>query len=58
MDKFKPQMTFDEMARAFSEDNPWLKPNNTNVGLFAKRHGYVKIKQMINRKIEIRYVKS
>ena len=38
MDKFKPQMTFDEMARAFSEDNPWLKPNNTNVGLFAKRH--------------------
>lgn len=58
MDKLKTQMTFDEMAKAFSEDNPWLVPNNTNVGRYAKKHGYVKIKQMINRKIEMRYVKS
>lgn len=51
-------MTFGEMAQAFSEDNPFLVPNNTNVGRYAKKHGYTKIKQMVNRKIEMRYVKS
>ncbi|GAY31024.1 hypothetical protein E5358_05555 [Palleniella muris] len=56
--KFKPQMTFDEMAAAFAEDNPWFIPNNANVGRYAKKHGYMKIKQMINKVIVMKYVKA
>ncbi len=55
--KFKSEMTFDEMARAFVEDYPWFVPNNTNVGRYARRHGYMKIKQMINKEMIMKYVK-
>lgn len=54
----KPEMTFDEMAAAFVEENPWFVPNNTNVGRFAKKNGYTKIKQMINKVIVMKYVKK
>ena len=56
--KLKPEMTFDEMATAFVEDNPWFVPNNTNVGRYAKKHGYMKVKQMINKVIVMKYVKK
>lgn len=56
--KFKQEMTFDEMAAAFVEDYPWFVPNNTNVGRYAKKHGYMKIKQMINKVIIMKYVKK
>lgn len=55
--KFKPEMTFDEMAKAFVVDYPWLVPNNTNVGRYAKRNGYMKIRQMINTVMKMKYVK-
>lgn len=55
--KFKQEMTFDEMAKAFVSDYPWLVPNNTNVGLYAKKNGYVKIRQMINTVMTMKYVK-
>ncbi len=55
--KFKPEMTFDEMAKAFVADYPWLVPNNTNVGRYAKRNGYMKIRQMINTVMKMKYVK-
>lgn len=51
-------MTFDEMAKAFVSDYPWLVPNNTNVGLYAKKNGYVKIRQMINTVMNMKYVKK
>lgn len=54
----KSEMTFDEMAAAFVKENPWFKPNYTNVGRFAKKHGYTKIKQMVNKVIVMRYVKK
>lgn len=56
--KFKSEMSFDEMAAAFVEDNPWFRPNYTNVGRYAKKHGYTKIKQMINKVIVMKYVKK
>lgn len=55
--KLKSEMTFDEMAVAFVEDYPWFVPNNTNVGRYAKKHGYMKVKQMINKVIVTKYVK-
>lgn len=56
--KLKSEMTFDEMAAAFVKDNPWFVPNNTNVGRYAKKHGYMKVKQMINKVIVMKYVKK
>lgn len=56
--KFKSQMSFAEMTEAFAEDNPWLVPNNVNVGRYAKKHGYTKIKQMINKVIVVKYVRN
>lgn len=56
--KLKPEMTFDEMAAAFVESNPWFVPNNTNVGRYAKKLGYIKVKQMINKVIVMKYVKK
>lgn len=56
--KFKTEMTFDEMAEAFTKDYPWFVPNNTNVGRYAKKNGYMKIKQMINKVIVMKYVKK
>lgn len=55
--KFKPEMTFDEMAAAFVDDYPWLVPNNSNVGRYAKRNGYMRVKQMINKVMTMKYVK-
>lgn len=55
--KFKSEMTFDEMAEAFVADYPWLVPNNTNVGRYARKNGYVKIRQMINTVMKMKYVK-
>lgn len=56
--KFKAEMTFDEMAEAFVKDYPWFVPNNTNVGRYAKKNGYMKIKQMVNKVIVMKYVKA
>lgn len=56
--KFKQEMSFDEMAAAFVESNPWFVPNNTNVGRYAKKNGYVKVKQMINKVMVMKYVKK
>lgn len=56
-EKFKQHMTFDEMAAALVEDSPWLVPNKVNVGKYAKKHGYVRTKQMINKVIVMKYVK-
>ena len=56
--KFKQEMSFDEMAAAFVESNPWFVPNNTNVGRYAKKNGYVKVKQMINKVMVMKYVKQ
>lgn len=56
--KFKQEMSFDEMAAAFVENNPWFVPNNTNVGRYAKKNGYVKVKQMINKVMVMKYVKQ
>ena len=55
--KFKSEMTFDEMTEAFVADYPWLVPNNTNVGRYARKNGYVKIRQMINTVMKMKYVK-
>lgn len=55
--KFKSEMTFDEMAEAFVADYPWLVPNNTNVGRYARKNCYVKIRQMINTVMKMKYVK-
>lgn len=56
--KFKSEMSFDEMAAAFVDDYPWLVPNNSNIGRYAKRNGYMKVKQMINKVIVMKYVKK
>lgn len=57
-EKFKPIMTFDEMAESLLEDSPWLVPNKANVGRYAKRHGYMRVQQMINGVITMKYVKT
>lgn len=55
--QFKPEMSFDEMAKAFVADYPWLVPNNCNVGRYAKRNGYIKVRQMIHTVMTMKYVK-
>jgi len=55
--KFKNTMTFDEMAEALLEEQPWLVPNKANVGRYAKRNGYMRVQQMINGVITMKYVK-
>lgn len=55
---FKQHMTFDEMAEALLQEKPWLVPNKVNVGQYAKRHGYKRVKQMVNKVIVMTYVKA
>lgn len=52
--KFK--MTVDEMFEAFLFDRPEYIANIQQVGRYAKRQGYSKIKQKINGKQKIFYV--
>ncbi len=54
----KERMTFDEMAEAYMATNPVYKPNGFRVGRFALEQGYVKIRQMIDKKICYFYVKK
>ena len=55
---FKQHMTFYEMAEVLLKEKPWLVPNKVNVGQFAKRNGYKRVKQMINKVIVMTYVKT
>lgn len=55
---FKSHMTFDEMAEALISEKPWIVPNRVNVGQFAKKNGYTRVKQMINKVTVMTYVKT
>lgn len=52
--KFK--MTVDEMFQAFSHDYPEYVANQQQVGRYAKRQGYSKIKQKVQGVQVISYV--
>lgn len=56
--QLKKEMSFNEMAAAFADVYPWLVPNRSNVGRYAKRNGYMKVSQMINKVIVMKYVKK
>lgn len=57
-EKLKVSMTFDEMAEVFAANYPWFIPNYTNVGRYARKLGYMKVKQMVNKQIIMKYVKQ
>lgn len=40
--EFKCLMSFDEMAKHFSENSPF-QPNNTNVGKYARENGFIRV---------------
>lgn len=42
------KITFDELCSMFSKEHPYLTPNNRNVGSWAKKNGFVKMRQTIN----------
>lgn len=42
------RITFDELCAMFSKEHPYLTPNNRNVGGWAKKKGFVKMRQTIN----------
>lgn len=57
-ENFKPHMTFDEMAEVLLQERPWLVPNRVNVGQFARKNGYVRVKQVVNKVTVMTYVKT
>lgn len=52
--ELKQLMTFDEMAQHYAENNPLL-PNNKNVGTYARRLGFDRIKQTVSGKRKYYY---
>ena len=56
--QMKSKMSFEEMAEAFTNENPYYSPNRRNVGTYAKQHGYVLKKQMVNCKFISFYLKN
>ena len=57
-ESLKDKMSFEEISEVFVANNPWFVPNYSNVGRFAKKLGYVRMKQMTNKHINYFYVKS
>lgn len=55
---FKDVMSQEEMAQACLEYCPFFVPNRTRVGRFARNNGYVRLKQMVNKKQVYFYVKK
>lgn len=57
-ESLKQYMTYEEMADIFVANYPYFIPNYANVGRFAKKLGYIRVKQMINKQIIRKYVKQ
>ena len=56
--QFKPKMTDSEMEVAFSQAYPGLIANPQNVGRFAKKMGYKRSQQMVDKVIVRFYYKQ
>lgn len=56
-EQLKKRMSHEEMYALFSEVNV-ADPNPNNVGRFAKKMGYVHVKQAHNNKVYYYYVKK
>lgn len=54
----KTKITFDELCEIFAKEHPYLIPNRRNVGLYAKKIGYVKMRQTINNVNHCFYVRK
>lgn len=42
------RISFDELCEMFAKEHPYLTPNNRNVGGWAKKNGFVKMRQTIH----------
>lgn len=58
MDKNKIRFSQEEMAQLYAEAVPYMVPNHSNVGRFAKKQGFVRMKQVVNHKQIYFYVKK
>lgn len=56
--ELKPRMMQDEMAEVFVEANPGFFPTKQAVGRYAKKLGYRRVKQNIDKKQVYFYIKN
>lgn len=54
----KDRMEYSDMVALHQEYYPWLATNRVNVGMLAKRVGYVKQHQIVNGRMVTFYLKK
>ena len=56
---FMKYQTYDELKEFAAEklkiENPCLKPNAKNIGIWLKRNGYIKVRIQVNQERKIYY---